>query len=260
MATQDAQYTLRTPVEIMKAFTDEENDFVNAALSGKNEYATHALDVVVLSWRIRTTTVRDDGLAAMAFFGQFSNSLILCWLSAARYHLVQFSLVLRNAIETGSLCIYSIHDTALATYARQCEGGNWQATGQSATKKAYCWLNRHYPETSARLKSVKDKINNDFAHGTILQPMFSTTKSGDETIVHSLFDVNLNTFASQFDFWLLAHVALEVMLTMEQELSKKADLCVLSDDLHETLLALYANHAEMGAEMFARRLRDKSGR
>jgi hypothetical protein len=148
------------------------------------------------------------------------------------------------------LCAYSIHDTDPSTYAKEGAGGKWTATGQRATDKANPWFNEKHPDSSRRLKEIKDKINENFAHGNIMQPMFSMVRNDDDVIEQSLFDVNTKPEGLRYELWLLSTVAIAVMLAVDAELPDNDPPLNHPKGLRDRLLDMYRENEEMGARMF----------
>ncbi len=102
-----------------------------------------------------------------AYLSQINVNLCLGLLSALRQHKVQTYSNLRHALEHIALASYALHQTDDAIYFDT--EPETQVDHEKLLKKVvYPWLKKAFGKESAEIKELKDTINRDHAHASLL--------------------------------------------------------------------------------------------
>ena len=124
----------------------------------------------------------DENRPFLAFYAQACADLQLAVLSTLRQHDVQSCLMLRHALESVGLAAYS-------TVFKSSADGNEVVAAFGDKDKGYKWIEAGFPEDSQKLKVLKKKINDNFAHSNILTAATRLSEVGGKLNLH-FFDTN----------------------------------------------------------------------
>ncbi|HUV49738.1 MAG TPA: hypothetical protein VMW78_01785 [Anaerolineae bacterium] len=208
----------------------EEQDLVEKAPQEYGPAFVNAHDLVFLTWTF-VNTKKPEAYAFMLFLSQIQKSLVLCLLSAVRNHEVQFNMMLRFALENASLASYSLFKPETNNFYKTDENGI-MFPKESANLKAYKWLDKNYTEHSQKIKSMKDNINESFAHASIL-PAPQNIDYGSPQITNMFFDYPDKLFVIK-NLWWVANVALG-MLDLFAKVIRQYPLVTIADDFVQSL-------------------------
>ncbi len=129
----------------------EHDLLVNAATQYGAAFG-NANDLVVFSWNF-LNKVKPDALAFTLFLSQFQKGITLSLLSVLRNHEVQFSLMLRQALEAAALGSFALYNPNVNDFGKP-NADNCLVANSNITKKAYKWLEKEYPDHSLRMKYI----------------------------------------------------------------------------------------------------------
>ena len=143
-----------------------EHELVENAASEYGPIFVNAHDIVFFTVSF-IFSITPEAYSFSLFLSQVHKCLILCLLSAVRNHDIQFHMMLRQVLEYAALGSYSLDKHAPSVFYKKGDDGLLYPK-ECANNKAYKWLERNYNEHSDKLKSMKEVINQTFAHASIL--------------------------------------------------------------------------------------------
>ena len=183
---------------------EEENRVALESLNAYSDVIRNTENIIALLNQI----VYIQNEQATAFYCLNKNSqhgLYQCLLSLLRRHDVQAQLMLRHAMETACLAVYSLHNTSLENYIVNDEFGSKPV--KPIKDKAYNWIHKHYPEMSDKLKVAKSLINDFYAHGNLFASLISLTRRNDGVDIIDYFDRKRDVITQTAQIWKVGYIA-----------------------------------------------------
>ena len=218
---------------------------VNAATKYGNAFV-NAHDLVMFSWNF-INRVKPDALAFILFLSQFQKAITLSFLSVLRNHEVQFSLMLRQALEASALAGYALYNPNIDDFGKpnadDCLFANRNVRG-----KAYKWIEKEYPTHSQSMKYMKDQINESYAHANIL-PASDNIQCELKTIGSIFVDKPDTLFAMQHLWW-IGNVIIGVLDFLEQTIISHP-LVTLVPDFQEKMGQFARENTQIKMELKA---------
>ena len=203
----------------------QEHKLIENAANEFGKTFTHAHDIVFFTWTF-ITSIKPEAYTFSLFLSQIQKSLVLCLLSALRNHDVQYHMMLRHVLENTSLACFSLYETNTEEFCRSDENDILYAD-KSASKKAYKWLENNYHSFSAKIKNIKDNINESFAHASILPGPLNMHMNGN-TIGNLFFD-KPDKLMTQQRLWWTGNVTLGILTLFEKIIQKYPKVNLVDD-------------------------------
>lgn len=188
-----------------------------------------------------------DALPFYFLNGQMQSGLIQYQLSILRRHGVQAQLMLRYSIETACLAAYSLHHPDVGHYLVNDEIGSKPV--RKVTDKVYKWLEKQYPDHSKRLKMVKNRINDYYAHGNLFASMLTLDR---ETYTYSYFDRD-DVLLVQSYIWELGQIA-SIMFDLIYQTAKNSPIANVHEDTYERFKPLLIKNQEFRLKFMKEKL------
>jgi len=154
---------------------------------------------------------QDENRPFFAFYAQACADLQLAVLSTLRQHDVQACLMLRHALESVGLAVY-------ATGFKLSVDENEVVAAFGDKDKVFKWIEAGFPEDSQKLKVLKKKINDNFAHANILTAATRLSEVGDKLNLH-FFDTNSSRLMGS-RLYVIAEIGWLAMDLLEKAVTK----------------------------------------
>ena len=207
-----------------------EHSLVEKAASEFGPDFINANELVFFTWSF-ISSVKPEAYVFSLFLAQIQKSLVLCLLSAIRDHDVQLFMMLRQALENVSLASYALFETDQDAFYTTDEN-KILFPKKKINEKAYKWLEKNYLDHSKKIKSMKDQINESFAHANILPTPHNLYFDG-KRIGNQFFDAHDRLMAKQ-RLWWIGNIALGV-LDLFAKLIERFPIVTLVDDFHQKM-------------------------
>ncbi|MCG4261189.1 hypothetical protein K6W36_11490 [Acetobacter senegalensis] len=185
-----AQFSAQEHQKLLDAEKKYGNAFINA------------YNTTILVSNLMMGPVADCDLF-IRFYSQMTKYHLLSVISTVRMHRIQAKIDLRYFLESTANAAFSLAHSDTENYFdfQNEQIGN----AQSATKKAYGWLETTYKEHSDFIKELKSTINEQTAHANVVnsQHNFDFIPGERAEIVTSYFDFEDDEMV-KLDLWLAA--------------------------------------------------------
>jgi hypothetical protein len=145
---------------------DSEREMVLTALQRYGKYYETALEGSLLMTRF-LKSVDPDRWIFGSFVSLVKKHHTLALFSTVRLQNVQAMMNLRQTLEAGACAAFAIANPDHSHFVDADESGIIDPS-QTLAKKRYNWLTENYPEGSAAIKEIKDRINMTTAHPNLI--------------------------------------------------------------------------------------------
>lgn len=193
----------------------------------------NAHDLVFFTWSF-ISSVKPEAYVFSLFLSQIQKSLVLCLLSALRDHNVQFHMMLRQTLENASLASYALFETDQNAFCTTDEH-DILYTKEKVNSKAYKWLEKNYRDHSDKIKSMKNQINESYAHASIL-PTAQNLYFNRNKIGIQFFDSHDKLMTKQ-GLWWVGNIAIGV-LDLFAKIIAEFPIVTLVDDFPQKMGSL----------------------
>lgn len=205
--------------------SESEHDLVVNAASKYGAVFVNTHDLVMFG-RSFVVGIKPQAFAFTLFLSQFQKSIMLSFLSVLRHHEVQFNLMLRQALEATALGSYALHNPNVDDFGKP-NADNCLIVNRNVTRKAYKWLESAYPKFSKRMKYMKDQINENYAHSSILPA--SDNVQYDLDSAGSLFFDKPDVLISKQHLWWIGDVVLGILNLFALEIKHHPIVEIVAD-------------------------------
>jgi hypothetical protein len=186
----------------------EEARRVEKASIEYGDFFLTAQDCIKLLWAFNKQTHANRWIF-LNLLSQVQKSMNLALLSAARGHNIQTNMMLRYALESMAVALYSMEFTEQKYFGTIQQDGTFKtADTKKALSASYNWLESKFPKYNKSMKISKDAINAYSAHGNIIPTFFNTTFKTDGKVSISFFDKDEDKAYTKLSFWWISDICL----------------------------------------------------
>ena len=215
-------------------FAEAEAELIRKNHSAAGPYA-HFAEAATAMFSSTVTHVPRTHALFMGVYSMVRKHLLLAVLSALRQHKVQAALNLRQAIEGAVAMLYLIavpHPFGPEAFARDAK------LPDKLNADARKWISTTYPERSAKLKALKDDINENDSHSNIINSYATFDYDSVETgFSENLFFDRDDADVLNISLWNIGHIAAHIVAAFAQVVTDHGGL-VLTKDINERLTYL----------------------
>jgi hypothetical protein len=208
----------------------DEHLLVERAPSELGPDFVNAHDLVFFTWSF-VSSVKPEAHVFSLFLSQVQKSLVLCLLSAVRDHDVQFHMMLRYTLENASIACYALFQTDHDAFYTTDEEDILYPK-KKVNEKSYKWLKENYREHSDKIKNMKNIINDNFVHASIL-PTSKNLYCSDNRIGNRFFDFH-DLLMTKYSLWWIGNVALG-LLDLFAKVVERFPIVTLVDDFPQKM-------------------------
>lgn len=208
----------------IEEFSNIEKIMVNEAPVKYGEVYQNAEDLVMLLLNCITSQVKSKSWIFVGFLTQVQKSILLALMSVLRKHDVQALMMLRNALESSVLAVYSLYEINPDNYGTINETGNMDIN-QKIRINSYKWIDENYHYHSEKIKYFKDMINNSNAHANFGLIFNNIDFSTSNFLSTTLFDDNDGDKEHQLimtnqRLWLIANISFGLLNLLYQAIEQ----------------------------------------
>lgn len=222
-----------------------ENKLVINAQRQYGHIFDNARNLVSLIWNF-PKEVKREGWIFISFLSQVQKFLTLSLLSTIRMHDVQTNMMLRQVLESGVLACYALYNTKLESFGYINNSTGLVHENTKATETAYKWLENNYKTYSDKIKYMKGKINELFAHSNMINTTNNFEFKDSEMTV--LFFDKPHDIITQQRLWWIANISFG-LLDLFSKLINDFPLIKLGDDFTTEMQVLGAENERIKQEL-----------
>lgn len=192
----------------IKDLIDEEN---RLCLEAEISYGFFFLNALEFNKLLQSFIVRGKPTAwiFILFLSQLRKHHTLALLSTVRLHHIQAMMDLRQVLESGANAAFAIGNPDEKLFA-ELDSNQMLSDSEKLKVARLKWLEKEYPPGSDPIKNQKKKINEAWAHSSILTG-FNNFKWGHKKQIETPFFDFKDDFLIKTSLWLIGNVALGLM-------------------------------------------------
>jgi len=224
---------------------ESEKNMVLTAPERYGAYYNHALTCSIFLTHC-VKSISQDRWIFGAFISQVKKHLTLSVFSTVRLHKVQSMMNLRHALEAGANAAFAIANPDHTNFVDTDDFGIL-APAKSLTIKRYRWLEEHYSAGSDAIKNLKDLINNEMAHSSLITTHHNPIPDLEQTeFITPFFDVE-DRHHVETDLWMIGCTVI-VILDILWGVNQNSNGIIFADDFVEVFNQLQKENQRLHAE------------
>jgi hypothetical protein len=225
---------------------DSERQMVLSAPERFGAYYEHAFECTIFLTHF-VKTVDPDRWIFASFLSQVKKYHTLALFSTVRLHQIQSAMNLRHVLGAGALAAFAIANPDPANFVAQDHDG-YLNHPKKLTKKAYDWLDQHYPGGSSAIKDMKTLINKSTAHANMIYAANNFKTRDKERVFFAPFFDFEDAYYVKTDLWRIGNVAIG-LLDLFCGVNQSLNVIKFADDFSPEFQKLDAQRHALRAEM-----------
>lgn len=151
---------------LIEKLSNDENEMVKKAHADYGEIFDTAESSIALLLECIESCDQETSIFSQ-YLSQVRVSLALALLSTVRRHEVQAYMMLRQALESSVLAAYGLYKPEFNEYGK-INPDRTVSPDENTKNRAYKWVKSEFPNHSASIKKVKNRINAYGAHANLI--------------------------------------------------------------------------------------------